>query len=206
MPGKTAFVEVAILAAAIMPTVVFGQTPETVPEALARGATGSVRSAPSGMVPSIEDVLRETELVVRGTVGESRSYLSEDAQNVYTEYTIKKPLILYTTNSISSRQPGPVQQIAVSQLGGTLVINGQSFTQTENGLTPLEFGTEALLLLKRVGSRWLVAKTFYGAFNIENGKLRSLARRRFAEEFRDAEATGAIPELLARLHAVKQRQ
>lgn len=206
MTLKTAFnVATAIVVMVIVPTVALGQSPETIPQALARGATGRVTTPGSGNPPSIESVLRETDLIVRGTVGEPRSYLSDDERDVYTEYTMTKPAILYATISLSSRGPGPVQQIAVSQLGGTLVVNGQTFTQTEQGLPLLRAGSEMLLLLQRVGNRWHIVKTFYGAFAIENGSLRPLGRPRFAAEFRGVETTAGITQLLARSKAVKKQ-
>jgi hypothetical protein len=177
----------------------------TIPEAIAGGATGRVANAPSGIGPSTEDVLRETELVVRGVVREPRSYLSEDAVNVYTDYTITKPLILYSTISIQSREPGPLQEVTVSQIGGTVVVNGHTFTHANRGLPLPEPGTEMLLLLKRVGSRWQLANKYSGAFAIANGKLNPWGmQRRFGQEYRGAETTTAIPELVARIHAVRK--
>ena len=171
MTLKTAFnVATAIVVMVIVPTVALGQSPETIPQALARGATGRVTTPGSGNPPSIESVLRETDLIVRGTVGEPRSYLSDDERDVYTEYTMTKPAILYATISLSSRGPGPVQQIAV-----------------------------------RVGNRWHIVKTFYGASAIENGSLRPLGRPRFAAEFRGVETTAGITQLLARSKAVKKQ-
>ena len=206
MTSKTAFHTVAtIVAMAMVAAVVWGQTPETVPEAIARGASGRILSAASGRGPSTADVLRETEMVVRGIVREPRGYISEDALNVYTEYRIIKPLILYSTMSMSSRAPAPVQEIAISQIGGTLVLNGHTFTQTERHLPLLEPDTEVLLLLKRVGSRWHLANKYFGAFAIADGRLTPLgSSRRFGAEFRDVEPTAAVSALLAQLHAVKQ--
>lgn len=205
MRHKIALEIAGFILTAIAPIALFGQSPETIPEAIARGATGRVSTPPSGRVPSIDDVLRETDMVVRGIVRESTGYLSENQQDVYTEYTISPATILYSAVAMVSPEPGRISRINISQIGGTIVLNGQKFTQTEHGLAPLKAGAEVVLLLKHLGSRWHIATVFFGAFSIENGKLRTLTTRpTFAPQVRDMDSTTAVKELLARLHSVKQ--
>ena len=59
---------------------------ETIPDAVARGAKGRVSSQPSGRGPSMRDLLMTADLVVRGTVADSSSYLSDDKRDVYTDH------------------------------------------------------------------------------------------------------------------------
>jgi hypothetical protein len=99
------------------------QQRKTIPEAVAAGATGSIATVPSGQLPKINDLPRNTDVVVRGTVGESRSYLSDDELNVYTDYTIVDPLVLYESHLTPVHAPGTVPRIVVTRLGGIVVIN-----------------------------------------------------------------------------------
>lgn len=149
---------------------------ETVLEAAARGATGRIRTAPSGAAPSLASVLSETELVVRGLVGKGRSYISDDGLDVYTDYDIANPVILYEQRMHEATVPGAPRHVVVTQLGGSVALNGTAFTQTEDGLAPLREGSEGLFLLNNVNGKYHIAKTFFGAFVIKNGVVAPLTR------------------------------
>ena len=81
---------------------------------------------PSGMPPTVENLLSATDVIVRGTLGESRSYLSDDQTEVYTDYDIQNPQILYRAHPgvLSESEPS---RITVTLWGGTVTINGLSF-------------------------------------------------------------------------------
>lgn len=169
---------VAVLLAVVGSASVQTQS-ETVLDAIKRGSTGSFRTSPSGRPPSIEQVLRETDVIVRGVVGQPVSYLSDDQRNVYTDYPIHAPVI------VQSREPlSAMSAIAVTQLGGTVVIDKKSFTQIEDGLRALEPGTEGLFLLKQIGKRLMIAEVFFGAFRISDEKLFPLTSKQgFASDY-----------------------
>jgi hypothetical protein len=175
------------LATVAMNSAVYAQG-ETVVEAVARGATSRYRTAPSGRSPALVDVLRDTDLVVRGTIGDAVPRLSDDQRDVYTDYQIKNPVIFYQKDLEGSPRPGAALPITASQLGGELTIGDVIFTQTELGLPPLEPGSEALLLLQRVENRYYISRTFYGAFRIIGGKLTRLMTMEFAPALEGAPA------------------
>lgn len=203
MPRKLLTRSLLALAAVAVSISVHAQR-ETIPEAIARGATGRTRSAPSGATPTIAELVRDTDAVVRGIVGVHRSYLSEDKRDIYTEYTIIQPEILYQADVVTTATPGVLPTITIAQLGGTVAVNGVEFTQTELGLRLLQTGTEGLFLLKRVGNRYHIVRTFYGAFAISNGKLVPLTPRDdFAPEYRDAPAAQAAEEMVTRLRTLR---
>jgi hypothetical protein len=169
---------------------------ETVLEAIARGASGRIRTAPSGKPPEVATVLRSTDLVVRGTLGEPQSYLSPDQRDVYTDYPLERPVVLFQKRQTASDKPGITPAITVTQLGGTISLNGVKFTQTEDGLPPLKPGSEGLFLLTRINDRYWIAGTFFGAFGIVDGKLKTLtSMQSFAKEFDGAPADRAGADL-----------
>jgi hypothetical protein len=102
--------------------------------------------------------------------------LSDDQQDVYTDYQIQNPVLFYQKHIAGSPRPGAVLPITATQLGGALMVGDVKFTQTELGLPPLEPGSEALLLLQRVQNRYYISGTFYGACGIVGGKLTRLMR------------------------------
>ena len=177
---------------------------ETVHEAIARGATGRVSTAPSGHPPTVTDLLRETDIVVRGIIGQPRAYLSGDKRDVYTDYALKNPAILYAKQVLSSAVPGASADVTVTQLGGTIEVNGVKFTQQENGLLPLEPGVEGLFLLKRVDNRYQIAGTYFGAFRIAAGRVTPFTMRQsFAPEYRDASTEHAVAEIMRQLRTLR---
>ena len=71
----------------------------TIPELLRQSGKSleGFTTVPSGVAPSIDQVIDGAEIVVRGIVGQPRSYLSNDQRDVYTEYPSRNPVILYQT-------------------------------------------------------------------------------------------------------------
>src|SRR5262245_2506721 len=103
---------------------------ETIPQRLARvGESLTSRpSTPSG-VADMADVLKQTELIVRGTIGPpTKAYLSKDQRAIYTDYPLVKPVVLYDSRPRSSSTPGLAPAITVSILGGSVEIGGLTYT------------------------------------------------------------------------------
>lgn len=176
----------------------------TIPEALERAgkSLSSGPSAPSGPVPTLDQVLSKTDTIVRGIVGQPRSYLSDDQMDVSTDYQILNPVILYKAAPTATKKP-EMPTVTVTTLGGVITINGLSFTSAHEALPPLEPGTECLFLLSHIGSRYYVAGAYYGAFRISNGKLLRLTQKQgFAPEIHGARATQAGDEMVRRLSAI----
>jgi hypothetical protein len=115
--GSTAL----LLLVMAMPFSLTQEQRETIPEAVAQGAVSSVATVPSGQVPTMRSLLPEADLVVTGIVGDSRSYLSKDQRDIYTDYSIDDPVFLYQSKLVATSQPGMVPQVIVTQLGGTVV-------------------------------------------------------------------------------------
>jgi len=178
---------------------------ETIPEAVARGAKGRSRSQPSGPVPNIRELLSSADLVVRGAVADSVSYLSDDQKDVYTDHLLTNTTVLFRSAVPSSAQPGPPTPIVVTQLGGAVLLGDVTFTQVEEGLPQFERGSEGLFIAVNRGGKFHLAQVFYGAFQIRNGRFTPLAGRKdFATELRDLPVATALGTIQTRLQEVRQ--
>jgi len=146
-----------------------------------------------------------TDLVVRGIIGEPRSYLSDDEMDAQTDYEILSPVILYRAAATTSEQRA-TRAVTVTMLGGLIVINRLSFTSRHEALPRWEPGTEGLFLLSQVGSRFLIAGAYYGVFGVSDGTLRPLTKKQgFAPEMYDASVAQASDEIVRRLKALRGR-
>ena len=178
---------------------------ETIPDAVARGAKGRVRSQPSGRIPSLRDLLLTADLVVRGTVADPSSYLSDDKRDVYTDHVLTNTTVLYRSVIPSSPQPGPPTPIIVTQLGGSIPIGGITFTQQEMGLPQIPRGTEGLFVAVHKDGKFHVAGTFLGAFQISGGLFTPLTGRKdFAAELRDVPVATALANIQASLQELRK--
>jgi hypothetical protein len=178
------------------------QQRETIPESVAKGAVAALSTIPSGPTPSVADLLRITDVVVKGTVGLPRSYLSDDERDIYTDYPISDPVFIYQLQMTTSRTPGVLPAVTVTLRGGTVMVNGLRFTATEPALRPLQPGIQALFLLEHVGDKYRVAAHYYGAFGIKGGKVMPLAARvDFAPEYRNVAVSDAVDSMMATLRA-----
>lgn len=174
----------------------------TIPEQLAREGRSlhSGASIPSGVAASIDDIVADTDAIVRGIVGEPRSYLSQDQTDVYTDYRLSNPVIAYQSKVLSSPRPG-MPSVIVTLLGGTVTIDGLSFTSRHEALPELPLGAECLFLLKNTDDdHYRIAGTYYGVFAITGGRLTPLTRKHgFAPEYQGAIAEEGTQAMVSRL-------
>ena len=194
----------ATMAVFAVPTLAHAQR-LTIPEEIARGGVARIwRGEPSGQLPTVTELLAQADLIVIGTVGiPNNSYLSDDQYDIYTDYPIVDPIILYQSQLSTSPRPGMPGTVSVTQLGGTATIGRASFSQSSSALQPLDVGTEGLFVMKRVEGKYRFVSDFLGAFRITGGRLESLFDRLyFAAEGQDAPADQALANVAARLRAL----
>lgn len=150
----------------------------------------------SARTPSMEAVLRDTDVIIRGRISvDPHSYLSDNQREIYTDYEILNPEFLYPVKE-GTLTPSVV---VIKHLGGTVTINGLGYTFHELRLPKLPADTVCLFLLKRVGDKYRIALGAYGAFSIDDGKLKPLtSNENFAPEYRGESATKAAAEFVAK--------
>lgn len=178
----------------------------TIPQALTRAGESlwAGPSEPDGPPPSVEEIAARADLVVRGTLGQPRSYLSPDEMDVYTDYPIEHAVFLYNSPALSTARPGVVPTIAVTLLGGTVTISGLNFVSTHGSLPSLTPGSEYLLLLHQQDGKYFLAGKYYGAFAVSGGRLTALVRHRgFGEELTAQPLEEASEHLVSLVRAAR---
>jgi hypothetical protein len=154
--------------------------------------------------PSIEAVLARSDTVIRGTIGEGRTYLNEDETEVLTDYPIRQATVLF--DAVSPQPSSTGATITVTIKGGKVTIDGLSFTFWDPTLPALPVGRECLLLLKREGATYRLASGAYGAFAIINDRLLPItAKEGFAKEYKGSATSTAASEFIRRLRAMPKR-
>src|SRR5262249_24827787 len=139
-----------------------------------------------------------------GTVGNSRGYLSPDQCDVYTDYILEDPIFLYSSVVMAMPHPGVVPGLTITQIGeGTVLVNGTTFTEKDNGLTPLEAGARVLVLLKHVDGKYFISGRWKGACGIVGDSVTPIASREdFCQEFRGLSVSKAADSISATLRAL----
>jgi hypothetical protein len=182
----------------------------TIPELVeqANESLGRTIDVETGPPPSIQSVLRTTDVIVRGTVGKPTSYLSDDNTTVYSDYPIVNAVMLYPPAQMSARRPGPAPvppMVTITHIGGVITVSGHEFTMEHRALPPLVPGTQGVFLLKKTGDHFTIAGTFYGAFEIDGDRLSPLARLEgYGEELKHFRVDAAVQWLLARKQDVQR--
>ena len=119
----------------------------TIPEAIARGGVTSTGGVPSGQPWTVRELLRRTDVIVMGTVGDPLSYLTRDELEIRTDYPLTSVEVIHRSPRVV--HSGSVERdVTVTQLGGTALVSGVSFTQMERALPPLQPGMRGLFLLE----------------------------------------------------------
>lgn len=158
---------------------------------------------PSGVPPTIQQVLQVTNVVVECTIGIGRSYLSTDQTEIYTDYPIHDPVFYYQTGPFTAPGPGQQEQLTtVTRWGGTVTVSGFKWVEEVKGFAPLPSGQRMLLLLQRDSNgKYLIVDRWYGAFGISDGQVMPWMRDKgFAPEYRGKRIADAIASMLAIIH------
>ncbi len=171
----------------------------TIPELLARsgGSTAGGEGMPSGIAPTIASLLPQVDIAVRGVVGPPTTYMTDDLRDVFTDYPIVEPVFLFRSAAASSPRPGLLPEATVTLRSGSVTVDGFVYSYVAEALPSLERGTECLFLLREFEGHLYPVGRYYGVFQIADGKLRPLTRKRgFATELNEIPARQAISEIL----------
>jgi len=182
----------------------------TIPEMLAKAGTPLTLNldVPSGPAPSVDQLLETTDVVVRGVVEAPRSYMSPDERDVWTDYVIRNPRILYQSSPDLSHKPGTTAAFTVTIYGGAIEINGLAFKSDHAALPLLTAGQEYLLLLQQRDRKYFIAERYFGAFRVANGSVEpSTKKNGFAEDYKGqpvADVEAALVAKAKRAHRAKR--
>src|SRR4051812_26457170 len=97
---------VAVLFGAIL-VAQSGSLQMTIPETLEKAGTSVTHSigVPSGMGPDLDYLVGRTDLIVRGVAANSRTYLSADQREIYTDYVLQGPQVLFRSKAVVAERP-----------------------------------------------------------------------------------------------------
>lgn len=141
------------------------------------------------VTPSLRKMAQGADLIVHGSVGPGKTYLSADLRDLYTDYLVTPRRGLARRTPQASSAPAATAPIIVKRWGGQIVLNGVSVTQDDYDLRQFQSGDELLLLLMydRTDGKYQLVGEVSGAFSVSNGRVVQLLRNRpIAEYVRDA--------------------
>jgi hypothetical protein len=146
-------------------------------------------------------LLTRADRIVKGTLGTGRSYLSDDQRQILTDYPLLSPVVLFDRGVAAARQPGVTEPISVTQLGGSIVLNGLRYTEIHETLDALKEGMVVMVLLERKAGRFVLVDQFLGAFDIAGGSMLPLGRKEFAQEYQGLSVAEAEQRILSAVRA-----
>jgi hypothetical protein len=158
-----------------------GAGAQTISERIADGSRKPGTPVVIGMlgepIPlSIEDLAKQSDLIVEARVTPLKTYINSADTAVITEFSILPIQVLAGTVPSAAKSPG-VTRLLLSSYGGEVVRNGVTVRAENHGLEQLKPGGAYLLFLKRFGQQEGVYQIFNaGAFELSNNTIRPLAR------------------------------
>jgi len=150
--------------------------------------------------PSLGKMVQAADLIVLGTVGTGKTYLSADQRDLYTDYLVTPRRVLAQRIPAQSSPRAAAAPIIVKRWGGQIVLNGVSVTQEEHDLRTFQSGDDLLLLLMydKTDGKYRLYGGISGAFSVSNGRVVSLLKNYTIPDVRDA-TTAQIESEVRRL-------
>lgn len=158
---------------------VSGQTSTlTIPELVRRQAPEPLYQSRTRelLPPPLKEIASKADLIVRGRVESSTTYLSGDQRSLYTDYIIFPRRVMSQTKVQSSPQPGVVSAITVKRWGGRTVIDGVQVTAEDADLRFFEAGEEVYLFLVHSDDEGKYELLGLGAFAVSQHGIRPLVK------------------------------
>jgi hypothetical protein len=122
------------------------------------------------VMPSFEEIVSRSNLIVHGRVESKESYLSDDQYEIYTDYVLTPIRILWRQ---AAQVPSP---IIVKRWGGEMTIEGAQVIARDHGALPIEASPEVVLVLipGKTSGKFQLVSEFAGVFSIEAGYINPL--------------------------------
>ncbi len=168
---RTSLVTMAIL------LVSFASQAQTVPEIAAAHdpADGplALTLSPSFPVADIDTLRQSADLIVEGMVTRARTHLSSNERSIQTTFTVAVSHVIRDQRS-ALEAAADVHTVEVTEVGGTLQINGRTIIETDSSGHPLASGDTVVLFLKKVQPQdrsYGIHGGPYGAYQVRDGKV-----------------------------------
>ena len=151
----------------------------TLPEAVRARGGPLGRSTEVDLAPTtLRELIEEADVIVRARVGRSRSYLSDDEDDILTDHALEPVEFIRPVASSFGVRPGISQPdaLTVTQRGGAIAIDGHRVTSQHSALPPLQPGTEAILFLVRNGDKFRLVRNYLGVFALAKGTVTTVSK------------------------------
>lgn len=150
------------------------------------------------MLIPLEEVIAAGDLVVEGTVHPLRTYLSDDRCTLLTDYAVTVSQVHFgpgqKTETLVSGPP-----LIVTTTGGETTVDGVRVMVRDAQLPPFTPGQHVLLFLSRnvegTNQTYGLAKGVYGAFAVENGRVKHMLQSAGSAKFDDMDKASLIAKL-----------
>jgi hypothetical protein len=152
-----------------------------------------------GPTPTLERMLRETNMVVRATVGRAEGHLTPDGRDIYTTYELTSPRIAFSSTKAQMPRPGIIPPpLTLTQRGGTVSIGGYTATVHYDSGATLAPGMDIIGLL-REDSEGHVPAASIGILQVRESAVVPLVRASGElQAFAGMNADSFVNEMVAR--------
>lgn len=169
------FVAIVVTGIIALPTLSAAHQAPTIPELVDRRRPDPVEIVRITEVlpPSLDDLVRSSTLVVRGTLRRLRTYLSEDQTTLLTDYEVlPRQRVARSGPAPTIKSPGTMRVI-FTQWGGETTINGVEVVVAELSLRPFVDGSEVILFLREQGAtgKFELVHDFAAAFDVTSNRV-----------------------------------
>lgn len=151
----------------------------TLPELAARTNQRIVHSKHRELIPvDLAELMRRSDLVVRGKITRIESYLSEDQRLICTDYKITPTRVIAGRRATRGKPTPGFNEITFTHYGGTMTLHGVPVEVRDDNLPPFEDGTEAVLFLEESekGRTPFVIVNAVAAFEVVDNKVRPMVK------------------------------
>jgi hypothetical protein len=165
--------------------------------------------APPGdyLPKTFEELSRESDVVVQGTLVFVRSYLLNPSEDrVLSDYRLASPRVLAGAfDSVLSPTPGPGAPVRIVVYGGEIQLEGVRVRATDYNSAPIVQGQEYLLFLRhsRLKDPGLYEIYYGGIFEVSGTRLKPLLKR--GDEVFEGSKNASLPEVIDRVQKAKPR-
>jgi hypothetical protein len=156
---------------------------------------------------TIDNLARESDLVLQGNLSRVKSYLSSNEDRILTDYSISQAhVITGSVPVLPTQKPGSVAPLTLTVYGGEVVIDGVTIRGIDNDRAPIVDGARYVLFLRKARQSGAGRYEIYygGIFDISDGKVTPLLRQ--ASSVFQGTVDARPEELVERVHRAMQRQ
>lgn len=155
---------------------------------------------PRTEMPSLENLVKRSSLIILGQVVNESARLSEDESTVLTDYTISISEILKD----SRKEFNVGDRVVVSKYGGSTILEGKPVEIDNTTFPPIAWRTSGLFFVVRADKpnafwKYTFTRNDFGVWLFKNGKLSCETERKKTIEYTSKSCGRSEADVLAAL-------